>query len=104
MQFLFQVPGMAFFVCGEVRLMLSRPVGTAAFHPGSILYYRVRYIQSAFESLSARNLGFAGKPFLGARMSDHELWMVFFKDSEGNTPDLMSEVPNESRQGAYRDG
>jgi methylmalonyl-CoA/ethylmalonyl-CoA epimerase len=27
-----------------------------------------------------------------ARMPDHELWMTFFKDTEGNTLALMSEV------------
>jgi methylmalonyl-CoA/ethylmalonyl-CoA epimerase len=27
-------------------------------------------------------------------MPDHELWMAFFKDSEGNTLGLMSEVRN----------
>ena len=27
-----------------------------------------------------------------ARMPDHELWMAFFRDSEGNLLALMSEV------------
>ena len=27
-----------------------------------------------------------------ARMSDHQLWMAFFRDSEGNLAALMSEV------------
>ncbi len=27
-----------------------------------------------------------------ARMPDHELWMAFFRDSEGNLAGLMSEV------------
>jgi hypothetical protein len=28
-----------------------------------------------------------------ARLSDHELWLAFFADGEGNTLALMSEVP-----------
>ncbi len=95
MQFLFQVPGMAFFACGLVRLMLSRPEGTVPFQPGSILYFRVDDIQRSFESLSARNVEFLAEPHLVARMADHDLWMAFFKDSEGNTLALMSEVRNE---------
>jgi methylmalonyl-CoA/ethylmalonyl-CoA epimerase len=35
---------------------------------------------------------FKGVPHLVARMPDHELWMAFFDDSEGNTLALMSEV------------
>jgi len=32
------------------------------------------------------------EPHLVARMPDHELWIAFFKDPEGNTLALMSEV------------
>lgn len=95
MQFLLQVPGMAFFACGSVRLMLSRPEGTVSFQPGSILYYKVDDIERSFESLSARSVKFLVEPHLVARMADHDLWMAFFKDSEGNTLALMSEVRNE---------
>jgi methylmalonyl-CoA/ethylmalonyl-CoA epimerase len=35
---------------------------------------------------------FKGVPHLVARMPDHELWMAFFDDTEGNTLALMSEV------------
>jgi methylmalonyl-CoA/ethylmalonyl-CoA epimerase len=37
---------------------------------------------------------FASVPHLVARMEDHDLWMAFFEDSEGNTMALMSEVPH----------
>ena len=39
--FLFEVPGMAFFDCNGVRLMLGVPVGPEVDHPASILYYKV---------------------------------------------------------------
>ena len=32
------------------------------------------------------------EPHLLARMPDHDLWMTFFRDSEGNLMGLMSEV------------
>lgn len=93
MRLLFQVPPqMSFFDCGGVRLMLSLPEGEAYDHPGSILYYKVDDIGAAYESLKARGAQFEGEPHLIAKMPDHELWMVFLKDSEGNTLALMSEV------------
>lgn len=93
MNLLFQVPPkMSFFDCGGVRLMLSLPEGEAYDHPGSILYYKVDDIGATYESLKARGAEFEGEPHLIAKMPDHELWMVFLKDTEGNTLALMSEV------------
>ncbi|HYN21692.1 MAG TPA: VOC family protein [Thermoanaerobaculia bacterium] len=93
MNLLFQVPPkMSFFDCGGVRLMLSLPEGEAYDHPGSILYYKVDEIRATYESLKARGANFEGEPHLIAKMPDHELWMVFLKDTEGNTLGLMSEV------------
>src|SRR3954464_10132676 len=46
MRFLFQAPpGLAFFDCGGVRLMLSRPESAEFDRPGSVLYYKVPDIQ-----------------------------------------------------------
>jgi hypothetical protein len=38
-------------------------------------------------------LQFEAPPRLIAAMPDHDLWMAFFRDSEGNLQALMSEVP-----------
>lgn len=90
--FLFQAPpGLAFFQCGEVRLMLSRPEGVAEGH-SSVLYYKVADIQQAYATLQARQVAFIDEPHLIAKLPDHDLWMVFFHDSEGNMVALMSEV------------
>lgn len=90
--FLFQAPpGLAFFQCGEVRLMLNRPEGTENAH-ASLLYYKVTDIHQAYATLKARQVNFVDEPHLIAKLPDHELWMVFFHDSEGNTAALMSEV------------
>lgn len=88
---LFRAGDMSFFDCGGVRLMLSRPEKPEYDHPGSVLYFKVSDIQSSHRELSGRGVVFLGEPHLIARMPDHELWMAFFKDSEGNTLALMDE-------------
>jgi methylmalonyl-CoA/ethylmalonyl-CoA epimerase len=97
MRLLFQVPPkMAFFDCNGVRLMLSIPEDTPEeaelSHPASILYYKVDDLHAAWAALGEHGADLRQEPNLVARMPDHELWMAFFRDSEGNTLGLMSEV------------
>ena len=89
MRFLFQVPNLAFFDCGGVRLMLTLPEGATG---NSVIYYKVDQIEQAFEVLSSRGVAFEGKPHLIAKMPDHDLWMAFFRDPDGNLVGLMCEV------------
>jgi len=92
MQLLFEVPPkMAFFDCAGVRLMLSLPENAEFDHAGSVLYFRVDDIEQTYTTFKDRGVAFAEQPHLIARMPDHELWMAFFKDSEGNTLALMAE-------------
>lgn len=84
-------PELSFFDCGGVRLMLSKPEQEFD-HPGSVLYFRVDDIHAAHRILSGRGVEFIDAPHLIARLPDHELWMTFLHDSEGNTLALMSEV------------
>ena len=90
--FLFEVPRMAFFDLDGVRLMLGEREGDED-HSGSILYYRVEDIGMAHMELTGRGVPFDLDPTLIADMEDHDLWMAFFRDSEGNQLALMSEVP-----------
>jgi methylmalonyl-CoA/ethylmalonyl-CoA epimerase len=91
LRFLFQAPpGLAFFDCGGVRLMLSRAEGTTS--AASIIYYAVDDIQQAYTTLSTRGARFVGIPHLIARMPDHNLWLAECRDSEENVLALMSEV------------
>ena len=92
MRFLFQVPNLAFFDCDGVRLMLGLPERPEHDHPGSILYFAVGDLSAAHATLTARGVAFLDEPHLIARMPDHELWMAFFTDTEGNSLALMSEV------------
>jgi len=91
MKFLFQFPGMAFFDAGGVRLYLTLPE-KPEFAGTSILYYRVSDIREAAKTLEARGVTFAEAPHLVHQDARHELWLGFFKDSEGNPTALMSEV------------
>jgi methylmalonyl-CoA/ethylmalonyl-CoA epimerase len=91
-RFLFQAPpGLAFFDCGGVRLMIEVPQDKAFDHPGSILYFKVDDIHRAYADLKARGVEFRDEPRLIATLPDHELWMAFFSDGEGNTLALMHE-------------
>ena len=92
MRFLFQAPpALAFFDCDGVRLMLDVPEDQAFARHGSVLYFKVADIDAAYNELTGAGVTFRGKPHLIAKMPDHELWMAFFDDSEGNTLALMHE-------------
>jgi len=85
-------PGLAFFDCGGVRLMIDRPEKPEFDHPSSILYFAVPDIQAAHAQLKQSGVRFEDEPHMIARMPDHDLWMTFFRDSEDNLMALMSEV------------
>jgi methylmalonyl-CoA/ethylmalonyl-CoA epimerase len=92
MQFLFQAPpGLAFFQCGSIRLLVEVPAEQEFQHPGSPLYFVVDNIDVAYADLRDRGVRFRGDPHLIAKMPDHELWMAFFDDEQGNTHALMHE-------------
>jgi len=93
MTFLFAAPGLAFFDCGGVRLMLSRAEKPEFDHPASILYYKVPDIEDARRALAGRGVVFGSEPHVVHRAADHDLWLADFRDSEGNLLALMSEVP-----------
>jgi methylmalonyl-CoA/ethylmalonyl-CoA epimerase len=91
MRFLFQAGPLAFFDCGGVRLMLSPPEKAEFDHPGSIIYYRVADIDASHAELTGRGVAFIDQPHLIHKAPDHDLWMTFFTDTEGNTAGLMCE-------------
>lgn len=94
MTLLFQAePGLAFFDCDGVRLMLSRPEGIGDEQRTSILYYAVDDIQRAHGTLAARGVPFIDTPHCVARLADREVWLAIARDSEDNLFGLMSEVP-----------
>ncbi|HXX21089.1 MAG TPA: VOC family protein [Candidatus Acidoferrum sp.] len=93
LRFLFAAGQLAFFDCGGVRLMLDRPEKPEFDHPSSILYFAVPDIQAAHRKLVDAGVAIVEEPHIIAPMPDHDLWMNFFRDTEGNVMALMSEVP-----------
>ena len=92
LQHLFRAGQLSFFDCGGVRLMLDKPEKAEFDHASSILYFQVADIQATYERLKAAGTMFEDTPHLLARMQTHDLWMTFFRDTEGNLLALMSEV------------
>ena len=91
LKYLFEATGMAFFDCSGVRLMLSiseKPDSTY----GSIIYYKTEDIEGAASDMRERGVQFEAPPRMIAKMPDHDLWMAFLRDTEGNLLALMSEV------------
>jgi methylmalonyl-CoA/ethylmalonyl-CoA epimerase len=93
MKFLFTAPpGLAFFDCDGIRLMLSLPAKPEFDHPSSIIYFNVDDIQIAYETLSERGVKFEEQPAFVANMGTYDLWMAAFRDSEDNLLAMMSNV------------
>jgi methylmalonyl-CoA/ethylmalonyl-CoA epimerase len=88
---LFRFGQLLFFDCG-VRLMLEG--GHPARAPGDksvCVYFRTNGIEQGAATLRARGVHFESEPHLVARMPDHELWMAFLRDPDGNLLALMDE-------------
>ena len=95
MRFLFSAPpGMSFFDCDGVRLMLTLPEqGRDESKSSSVIYYTVEDVQQATETLKSRGVRFIGEPHIIHSTDTYDLWMSFFTDPDGNTLALMAEVP-----------
>jgi methylmalonyl-CoA/ethylmalonyl-CoA epimerase len=91
LEYLFEAGHLAFFMSGDVRLMVAVPENADVDHPSSTIYFRVDDLDSAYEELRGRGIEFVDEPHLITRMPDHELWMVFFRDPDGNLQGLMAE-------------
>lgn len=93
LKFLFKAPpGMAFFDCGNLRLMIGLPDRPELDHPSSILYFRTPDIHAAHAELVKRGVEFLAEPHLVYKTGGMELWLADFRDMDGNLHALMSEV------------
>jgi catechol 2,3-dioxygenase-like lactoylglutathione lyase family enzyme len=82
---------LAFVQAGDIRIMLSTPQGAGAVGANSILYFSVEDIESTFEALVAKGAEGERPPALAAQMPDHQLWIGFIKDPDGNLVGLLEE-------------
>jgi len=86
---------MAFFDLGGTRLYLTQEAESPSAE--SILYLRVPDIQFAHDTLKSRKVEFISAPHLIHKHPDGtEEWMAFFKDLEGRTLALMSQVKRQA--------
>ena len=93
LKFLFSAgPNLAFLAAGSVRLMLTTPQGHGEVGKNSILYFKTADLTATHAAVIARGAVNERAPQLMARMPDHELWMAFVRDPDGNLVGLMSEV------------
>jgi predicted enzyme related to lactoylglutathione lyase len=82
---------LAFLAAGDIRIMLTTPQGAGSSGANSILYFTVADVHAAHAALVARGAEDAGGPELTAKMPDHELWIAFVRDPDGNVVGLMEE-------------
>jgi predicted enzyme related to lactoylglutathione lyase len=92
LQFLFAPsPELAFLVAGDVRIMLSTPQGAGRVGANSILYFKTDAIEARHARMLESGATDERAPQLAARMPDHELWIGFVRDPDGNLVGLMEE-------------
>ena len=84
-------PNLAFLSAGSVRIMLSTPQGAGRPGHNSILYFRVADVLAAHDAMVARGAATERAPQLAAKMPDHELWIGFLRDPDGNLVGLLEE-------------
>ncbi|HEX9875396.1 MAG TPA: VOC family protein [Gammaproteobacteria bacterium] len=92
LKFLFSPsPNLAFLAAGPVRIMLSTPQGAGSVGGNSILYFKVTDIVAAHAVIVAKGATSEREPQLTAKLPDHELWIGFVRDPDGNLVGLMEE-------------
>jgi catechol 2,3-dioxygenase-like lactoylglutathione lyase family enzyme len=84
-------PKLSFLGVGMVRLMLTVPDGAGEVGRNSVLYYRVAGLAEYYRRVVAAGAVPEREPQLAARLPDHELWLAFVRDPEGNLVGLMEE-------------
>ena len=89
---LFNTESMAFFVCNNLRLMLSLPEKEEYAYSSSVIYFQVEDIKKTYDDLISQGVSFIDEPHVVAKMGQTETWMTFFEDTEENTHALMCEM------------
>jgi predicted enzyme related to lactoylglutathione lyase len=84
-------PDLAFLDAGGIRIMLTTPQGAGSVGANSTLYFKVSDIGATHSTLVARGATSEQEPQFTAKMPDHELWIGFLRDPDGNLVGLLEE-------------
>lgn len=84
-------PELSFLDAGGLRIMLAPPEGGADAGKNSTLYYQVDDLDKAHAGAVSQGAEKVDDPHLIANMPDHELWMAFLRDPDGNLVGLLEE-------------
>jgi methylmalonyl-CoA/ethylmalonyl-CoA epimerase len=88
-------PGLSFFDCGGVQLMLAGPEGQGkdGKEQHGVLFYDVSDIKNAHAQIKSSGARSLEEPRVITRMNGREIWISSFSDGQGNVVGLMSDVP-----------
>ena len=90
---LYRFGDLTFFDCAGVRLLLEKAAHPENAVHGGTIYFACADIALAVRELRRRGVVFTSPPHRIAEMDDHDLWMAFFEDPDGNSLALMHEAP-----------
>lgn len=85
---------LAFFDCGETRLLLGAKRAEDA--DGIVVYFEVEDIFDAVDGLRDAGIQVEKEPECLARMAGRAMWVAFFRDSEGALAALIAEHSDET--------
>jgi len=91
LRLLMNAPNMAFFDRGGVRLYLASREGTERHGASSFVYFRSNDISSLLAALKEKGVSIHQEPHIIVRMPDHDLWLMWIRDSEANLLGVMEE-------------
>jgi predicted enzyme related to lactoylglutathione lyase len=89
---------LAFVLCGDIRLMLSQPQGAGEIGKNSIPYFKTTDIEQFYAKALEQGAVGERAPQLAAQMPDHQLWIGFLNDPDGNLIGLMEEKRYKNQQ------
>jgi methylmalonyl-CoA/ethylmalonyl-CoA epimerase len=88
-------PGLSFFDCGGVQLMLAGPEGQGkdGDQQHAVLFYDVSDIKATHARIKSSGAKSLEEPRIIARMNGREIWISSVSDGQGNVVGLMSDAP-----------
>ncbi len=84
-------PNLSFAAAGGVRIMLTTPQGAGQVGMNSVLYFKTEALEALYSEIVDRGDTAERPPQLTAKLPDHELWIGFVRDPDGNLVGLMEE-------------